>query len=110
MFHPGETSTQLFELPFKKSDIKKVIVSYRQKGQIVLERTVTSPGNIVASADDTTLLSVTLTEAESLLFKDFTDVAIQLNVIFNGNSSNRAVSSEVYTSTGIQHIRDTLLS
>ena len=48
MFYPGETIAHTFTLPYKKSEIDKVIISYRQNGHIVLEKIITSATNMEA--------------------------------------------------------------
>ena len=37
MFNPGETVVQMFEIPFLKSDLSKVIVTYKNKDNDVFD-------------------------------------------------------------------------
>ena len=42
MFFPGETITHSFVIPFAANEIDHVILSYKQNGAIILEKTITS--------------------------------------------------------------------
>lgn len=46
MFHPGETVVHNFDIPFAKSSISLILVTYKQDGRIVLERTITSADDV----------------------------------------------------------------
>ena len=108
MFHPGETIAHTFTLPYEKSTIDKVIISYRQKDQIILEKIITSDTSLQETEDNQTIVSSILTESESLLFHDLTTFGIQINVFFGDGeiASGRVTSDEIGETTGVQHIRE----
>lgn len=102
-FHPGETIAQTFIVPYRKDDMEKIIISYRQCDYIILEKIITSTGMLEIENDETAVSSI-ISEAESLLFKELTRYGVELNVFFK-NNSGRAVSYEIYGETLRQHIR-----
>ena len=108
MFHPGETIAHTFTLPYEKGTIDKVIISYRQKDQLILEKIITSDVSMQETDDNQTIVSSVLSESESLLFHDLTTFAIQINVFFGDGeiASGRVTSDEIGDMTGIQHIRE----
>lgn len=107
MFIPGETIAQTFELPYAKEEIGQVIISYRQKDRIVLEKIITAQKNMKSTDNGKTIVSSYISEAESLLFEDNCEYRIQINVLFrSGTTSGRSTSLEIAGWTGYQHIRD----
>ena len=112
MFIPGETISHTFIIPFDRTDIDTVIVSYEQKGHIVLERTIASQSEFNEYHDahgildpSKTEITVCLTQAESLLFEDRQDFTVQLNV-YTGRS--RHASAPIRGSNGIQHYKEVI--
>ena len=101
MFHPGETVSHTFTIPFSSSEVAKIIVTYKQNDHIILTKTITS--NITDSSESTSLAVVTLTQEESLLFEEGKDFKIQLNVLTN--SGNRITSNEIKGENGAQHYK-----
>lgn len=107
MFIPGETIAHTFTIPYPKDSIGQIIISYRQKDRIVLEKIITSKKNMVSTEEDNTIVSAVLTEAESLLFEDNCEFRIQINVFFGEDGTNgRSSSYETRGWTGYQHIRN----
>lgn len=104
MFIPGETVTHTFIIPYEKSAINTVIISYRQKDTIILEKFITSQGNMTETEDDQTMITAALTEQESLLFVDNCQYGIQINVLFEGGGRSTS-QEEIIDWTGRQHIR-----
>ncbi len=71
----GSTPTHIFRLPFDVSSIKKIWITYKQLGRIVLEKNETEVqmnGNVV---------QFVLTQEESLRFKEDRDVKFQIKVL-----------------------------
>ena len=113
MFHPGETVIHTFVIPFRRVDLSKVIISYKQEDYVILERTVTSPRdfgeyhNAEGEVDETkTQITIQLTQEESLLFKERWEYRIQLNVYSEGGS--RHASCEIKGSSGVQHHKEVI--
>lgn len=112
MFHPGETVTHKFVIPFAISELKTVVVSYKQGDHIVLEKEIPS-ANWKKLDGKITSVSLTLSQKESLAFgdPDYTGCLssesmpfnIQLNVITLGGT--RHTSNPVKDSSGIQYLR-----
>lgn len=100
MFHPGETVTQRFTIPFVASTLSQVIVTYKQGDHLVLVKTITSNFEDV---DGKTRITVVLTQAESLLFNDKMKFTIQLNVFTKDGT--RATSREIRSENAIQHYK-----
>ena len=75
---PGGTQTQDFEIPFAAEEVAKVIVSYEQEDETILEKTITS---FEDAGYGKTAFSYELTQAESLLFRSEVKAWIQLNVM-----------------------------
>ena len=46
MFFPGETDYHIFTLPFAAADISSVIVSYKQRDRVLLEKEATAAEQI----------------------------------------------------------------
>ena len=105
MFIPGETISFEFQLPFEKNDIQKVILTYRQRDHIVLVKTI-YPGQIVNEVHGSHFV-VTLTQEESLLFKDDDYFYVQINVTFIAPDGNtRCTSYELRGENKLQHYRE----
>ena len=104
MFFPGETITHVFYIPFNMNEVSHVVLSYKQNGAIMFEKTVTS--GFEADSSTTTKISYPLTQNESLLFEDNSPFTIQCNVYtINGT---RHTSYEMSSESGIQYLRDVL--
>lgn len=101
-FHPGDTVVINFFIPFLASDVAAVVMSIRDKNHIVFEATATSFGD---EGNGKTRVGYTFTQAESLLFDEFSEYWLQLNV-FSYNSS-RVASKEIKVETWAQHIYET---
>ena len=106
MFIPGETITHQFIIPFVRSDLEKIIVSYRQDDDVILIKTV-YPGQ-VEDMGSKGKFAVTLSQEESLLFDDAKNYFIQLNVLMR--NSARCASVEIKGTNGIQHIEEAVVA
>lgn len=105
MFNPGETIIHQFVIPFLSTELSKVIVSYKQGDDIVLEKTVTS-GFTPIEEYTKTQFAVTLSQEESLMFSDLNSYTIQLNVLTIFGT--RAASKEIRGTSGVQHHREVI--
>lgn len=113
MFHPGDTVRMNFIVPFSRQDIGSAIVSYKQRGHIVLEKTATSEAiydetepNEEPVDSGTSQLTVDLSERETLLFADKTSFSIQINIF--SDVSGRVASEPIYVEVGEQYYRKTM--
>jgi len=113
MFHPGETITHRFIIPFAVGEIDYVIVSYKQNDHIILEKKVTS--DQIEDIPETRNLSIVqyeLTQTESLQFEDWRNedcnnsYTMQLNVYTT--SGTRHVSNVLKEQNGIQYHREVM--
>ena len=105
MFFAGETITHVFIIPFSMNEIDHVVLSYKQNGAIMFEKTVTS--GFEKDSENSTRISYPLSQNESLLFEDDSPFTIQCNVYTVFGS--RHTSYEVGSSSGIQYLRDVLV-
>lgn len=108
MLIPGETAVHYFTMPFELSDVSEIIVTYKQRGYIVLEKVITaSSQDVTFSVDDNkTVFYFRLTQEESLLFEDEEDYSVQLNVKMQ--NTNRVASYPVFARTGPQYKRQVI--
>lgn len=83
----GTTPLHTFTLPIAASSIAKLRVTYAQQGNIVAEKTEAD-----ATLEDN-IVQVTLTQEETLKFRDTRDVEIQLKVLTTGGD---ALVSEIW--------------
>lgn len=106
MFFPGETITHVFIIPFNRREIDHVVLSYKQNGAIMFEKTVTS--GFEEDSPNTTKISYPLSQNESLLFEDDSPFTIQCNVhtVFGSRHTSHIMDS----TNGIQYLRDVLVS
>ena len=63
MFYPGETDTHIFTLPFAAEELERAVVSYKQRGKLVLEL---ESDQFESTGDEECTTSVTLTQEDSL--------------------------------------------
>lgn len=109
MFNPGETVCHQFIIPFVGDEISKVIVSYKQDGDIMFEKTITSGFEEIEPGK--TKFLVLFSQAESLLFKDNFDFSVQVNVLIGlGGNISRLSSKELHGKNGIQYHREVISS
>lgn len=105
MFIPGETIIHTFILPFHLTEIRQIIVTYRQDDRIVYERVVNKSnpeGATLVKQDNYTKLSYEISQADSLLFTDEVPFYMQVNVYTTSHS--RAVSGVIKSTSGIQFL------
>lgn len=106
MFFPGETITHKFVVPFVADEIDHVVLSYKQKDEIVYEKTITS--GFEDTEDHKCSFSFDFTQQEGLLFLDDEQILIQINVFTT--SGSRYTSRLIKTSTGTQYLREVMSS
>lgn len=62
MFYPGETDYHTFTLPFPAGDIGSTLISYKQKGRVVIEK---AGGTPEAVEDEVCRVSLSLTQQDT---------------------------------------------
>ena len=105
MFHPGETISHTFIIPFAVVELSKVIVTYKQSDHIVLTKTITS-GFEQGETKAKSKVIVTFDQRETLLFEENKPYTIQLNVYTQEGA--RAASCEIKGSSGVQHYKEVI--
>ena len=102
--HPGQSVVHRFVLE-PMDNIKKIFVTYRQRGRFILEKVVTS----LSTEDDETYVEIYLDQFETLKFQDGKDAWVQLNILFEKDGIEyRAVSNPIDISVGVQFCRKTI--
>ena len=105
MFHPGETISHVFTIPFVAVEVSKVIVTYKQNDHIILTKSITS--EMIDPVDPVTCkFTVAFNQEESLLFEEYKDFRIQLNV--TTTTGSRATSKEIKSVNGPQHYKEVI--
>lgn len=104
MIFPGETIVYKFVVPFATNNIERIVVSYKQNGDIVFEKAITS--GFQEEDENKTSVSFALTQEEGLLFSDNMPFTIQCNVLTK--SGSRHTSREMKSSSGIQYLREVM--
>ena len=102
MLFPGETVTHKFVLPFASTELQKVIVSYKQGDDIILEMPA-----ITSFTDEGTRkcsFEYLLTQTQALMFKDRISYYVQLNIL--SKDGIRIVSKPIKKTVGLQFHRD----
>ena len=77
MFYPGATEIHRFKIPMPATDIGSVLVSYRQRGTLVIEK---ESERIEAVDNESCRAYIEMTEEETLKFEDWVDISAQVNV------------------------------
>lgn len=103
MFNPGETVTHTFTIPFAIAEIDKVIVTYKQKEEVVFEKAITSG---FSQEGTKTAFTIAFSQEESLIFLELHSYTAQLNVLTVGGS--RFTSKLIKGKTGAQHHREVM--
>lgn len=103
MFFPGETVAHRFTINILKDGIGRILVTYKQDNKTILQKSVYFGDIEEDYAKRCCYFTVSLSQEESLLFRNNKDFKIQLNIIFR--SGARATSVELDGSNGIQHMR-----
>lgn len=106
MFHPGETVSHTFIIPFIADELSKVVVTYKQNDHVIITKQITSGFEPYQTVK--TQVVVPFTQSESLLFEDNKFYSIQLNVITV--SGARATSNEIKGQSGVQHYKEVIPS
>ena len=107
MFCPGETVAHEFTIPFAKSEIAKIVATYKQQDHVVKIVEITSGFRDGETSTESTF-SVKLSQADTLLFAEHCPYTIQLNVLtINGT---RSASKEMYDKTGPQQYKRVITS
>jgi hypothetical protein len=100
MFIPGETIIHKFYIPFITQDVSKVWLTYKQNGGVILEKEMTS----IEPFEGTSVVSLELSQEESLLFKDDAPFLAQVNVLLTNGA--RCASHEMRGISGTQQLRE----
>ena len=107
MFNPGETIGHTFIIPFRRTDISEVIISYKQNDSIVFERRITSSDDFKEYTGPDgeidplkTKIQIVLSQKESLMFYELSKYTIQLNVLTKAGS--RHSSALIKGCNGVQ--------
>ena len=108
MFIPGETISHRFIIPFVRSDIGRVYITYHQDDRIILKKSIPGPQVRRLSDSNESYFIITFTQKESLLFRNNNDYTVQLNVVFD--SGDRCTSYEISGKNGMQHIKEVVTS
>ena len=103
MFFPGETDFHIFTIPFMAEDISRVIVSYKQRDRVILEKEASAAETVEEFKCQVT---VSLTQQETLRFCDDEPIAIQLNVYSTENA--RVTSRPILIRCGEQFYREVM--
>ena len=106
MFIPGETIAHQFYLPFVRSDISRVYITYHQEDRIILKKYVTATQ--LVPEGNRSHFDMDLSQEESLLFQNDKPYTFQLNVVFTNGA--RATSTEMKGINGMQHIQEVVTS
>ena len=107
MFCPGETVAHQFSIPFDKSEISKVVVTYKQKDHVVKIIEITSGFQDGEKSSETTF-NVQLSQTDTLLFTECHPYSVQLNVLTT--SGTRSASNEMEDKTGPQQYKRVISS
>lgn len=103
MFYPGETDYHIFTLPFPSTDIASVLVSYKQRGRLILEK---EAGGMEPVEDEVCRVYVSLSQEETLKFSDSDDISIQVNIM--GAEGGRVTSVPIVVKCGEQFHRQVI--
>lgn len=102
---PGETEQCEFILPFSASIVDKVVVTFRQEDDVMLEFTET---NVTSIDDNTCKIVHNITQAETLQLQNMIIGRVQVNVITTYN--DRIVSFPFTIQIGEQFHRKQITS
>lgn len=91
----GTTPTHKFKLPFLSEDIEKAFVTYDQAGKTVVEKSKENAVFVDDTENESTIMSVVLTQAETLAMKDNERLSIQVRVLLKNGTA--CASNIVYT-------------
>ena len=105
MFNPGETIAHQFIIPFVSTEISKVVVSYKQGDDIIIEKTVTSGFESIRGGTHTQFILI-FSQQESLTFGEHQDYMVQVNVLTTAGS--RATSKEIRGKNGAQYHKEVI--
>lgn len=116
MFTPGETALHSFYIPFKKSEINEMIVSYKQHDDIILEVPIAS--YLIRDIYDEShtflgsVFDIDMTQPQSLMFQNHdcrcgaNEYYIQINVLLT--SGARFTSKPIKSTNGIQFYKEVM--
>lgn len=100
MFHPGETDTQVFTIPFPAEDVRKAFVSYKQANKIVL---VKECREFEVDDEDNSTMTIEINQEDSLCFVDNASIKVQINLYFFDGS--RRTSDPITYTAGEQYYK-----
>ena len=105
ILYPASTPTHTFEIPFAAENLEKVLVSYKQKGGVVLAKEVTTFTNSETD-ENSCILAIEFTQEETLKFANNTQIFAQLNVFTTDDK--RLTSDPIEIEAGDQFERSVI--
>ena len=99
--YPGETDGHQFIIPFRAEEVEKVMVTYKQHCDVVLNIETTEFENV---EDGGSTFTIPLSQEDTLKFNDMEQLNIQLNVLLK--NGDRRTSNIIETYTGDQFYRN----
>lgn len=106
VYRPGSTRPFEFILPFKKSAIDKVYLTFKQQEFVLL--TVDDEDSIElveGTRPNSCFMKVKLKQEDSLQLSNYPYCYVQINLITSGNPQERLVSNEIKFNIGEQFYR-----
>lgn len=95
--HRGTTPIHKFVGPTDLSDASRMFISYAQNGKIILEKTLDDVTITKDPETDFCVVSVRLTQEETLIFDEHVQTSIQIRVAFPNETA--LASNIIVTST-----------
>ena len=102
VLYPASTPTHTFDIPFAADYIEKVLVSYKQRGSIVLAKEVTSFTDS-ATEENVCSFAIPFTQEETLKFANNQPIMAQLNIFTTDDK--RLTSDPIEIEAGDQYER-----
>lgn len=101
MIYKGTTPTHTFEMPFDCENLIAFTITYAQNGAVVLKKTKDD------CSIEENVISVHLTQEDTLLFNEERGVKIQLKVM---DESSEVYVSDIITTTAAEVLDDEVLN
>lgn len=106
--YPGETDGHQFIIPFPAEEVEKVMVSYKQHCNVVLNVETTELEN---TEDGESTFTIPLSQEDTLKFNGMDQLNIQLNVLLKNGDRRTSNIIELYTGDQFyRHIMDGTIS
>ncbi len=91
MIHKGCTEIHGFKFPYDASDVESLYITYKQNGETIVEKTLDD-----CTFDDG-VVSVNLSQEDTLKFHDDEIVKVQIRVKFTNGKATKSNIMETYT-------------